>query len=258
VSSPLVERRPISDGLIVQIVFWDENKIQISDGMNTAYLSMFKTEETIEKLCRSINKTATTSDLFRSIFVISNFTFDFDWDMENTKLMCSVETDCITFLHPGSFHEKIFRSKDIVAVMSQNDQEVEKRNAMKKKISAPADEIDMGELLNISSTGGIVVEDEEQLVRSIKEREFQKAAEAMVNNTPSLVLGGDDKVLEKLGSSHFGNMVSTQVNKCLIIGGWLNFPCAKEGSLVSSHGKLFQSFEEFYDTCKHIFNIRLC
>lgn len=233
----------------MQIVFWDEQKIQISDGMNTAYLNMFRAEETSEKLCRAINKTATTADLFRSIFVITDFTFVFDWDTQNTKLVCGVESDSFTFLHPGSFHERIFRSKDIVAVMSINDQEVEKRTAMKKKICIPAEEIDMGELLNIASSGGIVVEDEEQLVRSIKQREFQKAVEAVVESNHGPVIAGEDKTLEKLGVSQIGNHVSTQINHCIVIGGWINFPDPKEDDLVLTQGKMFQSFEEFYSIC---------
>lgn len=218
--------------------------------MNSACLNLFRTEETTEKLCRAINKTATTSDLFRSIFVISNFKFEFDWDMTNTKLVCGVESDDFTFLHPGTFHEHIFRSKDIVAVMSVNDQEVEKRTAMKKNFTAPADQIDMGELLNISSTGGIVVEDEAELVRSIKEREFQKAAQQAVQVNPSLVIGGDDQLMEKLGVSTYGNIASSQINKCLILGGWVNFPDPRADDTVLRNGQMFQSFEEFFTTCR--------
>lgn len=221
--------------MILQVNYVDLARIQVSDGMNTAYLNINREAETVEALCRSINKTAGLKELHSSIFVFSDFTFDFDWDYENLKLNVSLETSSFHFLHPGAFHERVFRSKDLSSVLGKTERETLKRQAMKRGLQDKAFEgIEMGELFGIKSSGGLIVEEEPKPARR------------------------PDPILDELGrtAGHSGadaarrseEQESAPLDKTLMKNGWLVFPRYREPEVLA-RGGLFPSLGAFLDTC---------
>lgn len=222
--------------MILQVVYVDDYRIQLSDGMNTCYLNADRPTATVESLCRKINKAATAKDLFKSIFVFSDFIFEFDWDYENKRLMVSLDTDDFDFLFPGSMHEKVFRSKDLTSVLGNLERETLKRNAMKKKLPATSSiGIDMGELIGITSSGGIIMEDE--LLAA------QASSKAPL---PSSVVGIDMSNLNRKGQPE---PEKGTITKSLMKNGWLTFPLLESESIPTTGG-LFETFEEFIQQCK--------
>ena len=221
--------------MLLQIVYVDDSRVQLSDGMNTCYLNADRPKATIEALCRKINKAATAKDLAKSIFMFADFEFDFDWDYENKRLMVSLDTDTFEFLHPGCMHEKVFRSKDLTLVLGNLERETLKRTAMKKRLPASSFmDIEMGELIGTTSSGGLVVE--EELVNA---RESTKAL------APSSLAGKD---LANLGGRGMASEESGTITKSLMKNGWLTFPHL-ESKNVPTTGGLFESFEGFLQQC---------
>lgn len=227
------------DGMILQITCADGKNVQVSDGMNTCYLNVSRGKQTVEALCRKINKSATITDLVNSIFVISDFMFDFDWDYDNKKLMVSIETEEFDFLHPGAVHERVFRSKDLTSVLGNLERESLKRHAMKKRLQESSFVgIDMGELMGITSSGGVVVEEELKVVREA----------ARPNSNGVIPLTASD-IANLGGIKASTNEETTPLDKCLMRKGWLTFPFYESDS-VPSCGDLYETFEEFLDKCK--------
>lgn len=222
--------------MLLQIVYVDDLRIQLSDGMNTCYLNSDRPKSTIEALCRKINKAATAKDLVKSIYMVADFKFEFDWDYDNKRLMVSLDTDTFEFLHPGCLHEKVFRSKDLTSVLGNLERETLKRTAMKKKLPASSFmDIEMGELIGTTSSGGLVVEEE-----------LLNAAESTKVLVPSSMIG---KNLNNLGGRGMAAEESGTIIKSLMKNGWLTFPHL-ESENVPTTGGLFDSFEEFLQKCK--------
>jgi hypothetical protein len=225
--------------MILQINYVDIARIQVSDGMNTAYLNINREADTIEALCRCINKTAGLKELHSSIFVFSDFTFDFDWDYENLKLNVSLETNSFHFLHPGAFHERVFRSKDLSSVLGKTERETLKRQAMKKNLEEKAFEgIEMGELFGIKSSGGLIVEEDPKLARR---------GDKIVNELAGQSLGENSKDAQKL-AVRSEDQESAPLDKTLMKNGWLIFPRYREPDVLAKGG-LFPSINSFLDTC---------
>ena len=230
------------EGMILQVVFADDHHLQVSDGMNTCYLNVSRENSTIEALCRKINKSATRQDLLKSIFVVADFLFEFDWDYENKRLMVSLDTDEFDFLHPGAMHEKVFRSKDLTSVLGNLERETLKRNAMKKKLSTTSFVgIDMGELIGITSTGGLVIDDELQVLNELVKPNILGKNPLTTSDMSNLV--GKSKAIEpEMGS----------ITKSLMKNGWLTFPVI-ESDGIPVGGGIFETFDEFVLKCNRIF-----
>lgn len=222
--------------MLLQVVYVDDLRIQLSDGMNTCYLNADRPRQTIDAMCRKINKAATAKDLFKSIFMVADFRFDFDWDYDNKRLMVALDTDTFEFLHPGCLHEKVFRSKDLTSVLGNLERETLKRTAMKKRLPASSFmDIEMGELIGTTSTGGLVVEEE-----------LLNQGENTKGLVPSSMAGKD---LTNLGGRGMATEDSGTITKCLMKNGWLTFPHL-ESEKVPTTGGLFDSFEDFLQICK--------
>lgn len=211
--------------MILQIVYVNDKEevIQLSDGLNTCFLNFGRYTQTREALCKKINRKAGSTDLYKSIYVFSNFTFEVDWDYENKRLMVALDTDDFGFLYPGCIHEKVFRSKDLTSVLGNIQRESLKRAAMMKKLQAPDCSIDVGELIGTTSSGGLVI-DEEILAASAK---------------PVVHRHGPDGTTSRLGDE-----AAAPVIKTLMKDGWLTFP-KLESESVPLAGGVFDSLEEF-------------
>ena len=223
------------EGMILQIVYVEDNRVQVSDGMNTAFLNINRESETLESLCRCINKSASRNELLSSIFLFSDFSFDFDWDYENLKLNVSLECDSFHFLYPGALHERVFRSKDLSAVLGKTERETLKREAMKKKLNDnPFEGIDMGELFGIVSSGGVIVEEEEE---KLNVRSLHRKIEKVGGD----VLGRDENQTQPL-------------DKTLMKNGWLIFPQITEPE-VPIMGNVYDTVECFLRQRRFYFTI---
>jgi hypothetical protein len=229
----------IMEGMLLQITCADGCRVQVSDGMNTCFVNVGREKETTEALCRKINNSATVTDLINSIFVFNDFGFDYEWDYENKRLMVSLETDEFYFLHPGSLHERVFRSKDLNSVLGNLERETLKRQAMKKKLEvANFEGIDMGELIGITSTGGVAVTEEIVLQK-----------EPITNNPNGLTPFGNSDI-GNLGGVIPGRKNDTSgLNKCIMKDDWLKFPLLDTED-VPSGGGLFETFDEFMEKCR--------
>lgn len=215
----------------MQVVYVDDKRVQLSDGMNTCYLNPERPEQTVEAMCRKINKAATPKDLVKSIFVFADFIFDFDWDYDNKRLMVGLDTDEFDFLYPGCLHEKVIRSKDLTSVLGHLERETLKRLAMKKRLPTSSFAgIDMGELIGITSSGGIV---EDELLAAGNQN--QSASTNARIREP----GARPQPQEDCGP----------VMKSLMKHGWLTFPHLESES-VPTAGELFDSFDEFLLKCR--------
>ncbi len=225
--------------MILQVNYVDSERIQVSDGMNTAYLNINREAETIEMLCRCINKTAGLKELHSSIFVFSDFTFDFDWDYENLKLNVSLESSSFHFLHPGVFHERVFRSKDLSSVLGKTERETLKRQAMKKSLEDKAFEgIEMGELFGIKSSGGLIVEEEAKPAKrsdKIQDELEEPGADQAQKN-------------QQRHANRSEELETAPLDKTLMKNGWLIFPRYSEPEALAKGG-LFPSLGSFLDTC---------
>lgn len=219
--------------MILQVVYVDDQRVQLSDGMNTCYLNSSRPLSTIEAMCRKINKAAVAKDLIKSIFVFSDFAFDFDWDYDNKRLMVSLDTNDFDFLYPGCLHEKVFRSKDLTSVLGNLERETLKRTAMKKKLPASScGDIDMGELIGITSSGGIVEE------------------EIIATPTKQVLLPSTNhRSSKEIFRSHTEE--GGPIMKSLMKNGWLTFPLLESENIPNSGG-LFENIEEFIQKCKII------
>lgn len=196
--------------------------------MNTACLNVNKEKDTIEELCKKINKNARQNDLMNSIFVFSDFVFDFEWDYENKKLLVSLDTDQFDFLHPGAFHERVFRSKDLSSVMGNYERETLKRQAMKKKLENQTfSGIDMSDMLGVQSTGGHIAQ---ALAK-------QKLADSRIN------LSAVSSAIPPEGQQ--GPHPS---DVCIFRNGWLTFPQI-ENDKVPNEGGLFETMDDFLVKC---------
>ena len=165
-----------------------------------------------------------------SIFVFSDFGFDFEWDYENKKLLVSLETNQFDFLHPGAFHERVFRSKDLSSVMGNYERETLKREAMKKRLENQTfTGIDMSDMLGIQSTGG-------QIAQELAKR---KLIDSRINLSavPSAI------VPEGLGVN--------PSDVCIFRNGWLTFPQI-QGDNVPQEGGLFETMDDFLVKCKKV------
>lgn len=226
------------EGMILQITNADGKRIQVSDGMNTCYLNVTREKETAEELCRRINKSATIADLVNSIFIISDFMFDFEWDYDNKRLMVSIETDSYDFLHPGSVHERVFRSKDLTSVLGNLERESLKRHAMKKRLQETSFVgIDMGELMGITSSGGVVIEDELKIAK----------VQTCPNANPTIPLA-ISKISNQEGQKPSSAEETSPLDKCLLRKGWLTFPLYESDS-VPTCGGIYETFDDFLDKC---------
>lgn len=228
------------EGMILQVVYVDDLRIQLSDGMNTCFLNVGREAATIDALCRKINKAATMKDLVKSIYMFCDFTFVFDWDYDNKRLMVSLDTDEFDFLHPGSIHEKVFRSKDLTSVLGNLERETLKRTAMKKRLPTNTFVgIEMGELIGITSSGGLVMDDE-----------LQTGKEA-INTVPHIKSTFLSQNMSNLGvKGQTLDQETGSITKSLMKNGWLTFPHL-ESDQVPSNGDLFDSLEAFVNICKN-------
>lgn len=227
------------EGMILQITCADGNRLQVSDGMNTCFVNVNREKETTEALCRQINNSATVTDLINSIFIFNDFGFDYDWDYDNKRLMVSLETDDFFFLHPGSLHERVFRSKDLTSVLGNLERETLKRQAMKKKFDDTTFEgIDMGELIGITSSGGLIPTEDPS------GQGEQTSAGVGAAVPTSFDIGN----LAGIRSSRGMREESTTLNKCIIKDDWLKFPFIETDD-VPTGGELFETFEEFMEKC---------
>ncbi len=220
--------------MILQMLYVDEKRLQVSDGMNTAYLNIGREIETRDALCKCINKLAKLSDLVNSIFVFSDFTFEFEWDYEHKKLMVSIDTDNFDFLHPGSLHERVFRSKDLSTVLGNHERETLKRQAMKKRLQNQTFVgIEVDEILNVVSTGGVAIQ-EEEIISEIPKRSMHGISSGTANSSAPNALGDH-----------------APFDKCLIRNGWLTFPLIQNDK-IPLEGGLYETFESFLEQCNHM------
>lgn len=230
------------DGMILRITNADGTRIQVSDGMNTCYVNINRGKETGEALCRAINRSATVPDLYNSVFLFNDFEFDFEWDYENKRLMVSLETDSFYFLNPGgSLVKKAVGSKDLNSVLGNLQRESLKRQAMKKRLQASSFEgIDMGELIGITSTGGIAIDDELRINKEL----------VLPNASGTTPLGVSD--LSNLGGAGQPHRHETApLDKCIMKDGWLKFPRYDlDSNNIPDCGGLYETFDEFIEKCK--------
>lgn len=209
--------------MILQVLTADSRRIQVSDGMNTAFLNVGREQETVEAMSLCLNSFTQVTDLESSIFVFSDFMFSFEWDYDNKKLMVSIETDNFDFLHLGTLHERIFRSKDLSTVMSNTEREDHKRKAMQKRMPASSG-IDLGEMIDVKSKGL----DPDILESQLNNKnQYKKKIDVQGNN--------DSK------PSYRSN---APLDKCLLKNGWLSFP-QTSSSAVPEQGGLYNSLESF-------------
>lgn len=136
----------------------NKDRISVGDGMTHVLLNMGREEETLKMLCKCINRSAGIDQLTNSIFVLNNFGFDFDWDFKATCLRVGITCDDFEFLFPGAFHERSYKSKDIITIMGQQDKEEIKREILRFRsifIAAP-EEIPLDDLIETLPSVGIM------------------------------------------------------------------------------------------------------
>lgn len=221
----VVTNRRNAEGMVLQIHSIDANRIQVTDGMNTAYLNLSREQATVEALCKKINRSAQIRDAMNSIFVFYDFAFEFDWDCTNLRLMVGVDCDTFDFLHPGVLHERTARVKNISAVLGIDERESLKRQALKKKLKdQPVENIDMNEMLGIVSTGGVL---------------FEGDLKAVLKPEPAV-----DP--QEAGN---GDYSTAPIDRCLMRDGWLTFPFLEETRFPSAGG-VFETLDSFLNSCK--------
>lgn len=220
--------------MILQVTCAEEGKIQVSDGMNTCYLNIGNEKITEDGLCSQINNSANRDELVNSIFVFEDFIFDFEWDYQNKSLMISLVTDSFHFLHPGILHTRINRSKDLSTVLGGIERESLKRAALKKKLQINLfEDIEMDELIGITSTGGIAISNELDQINRVS---------------------GDVMKSELIGHHSLGHFSSLNIpkvgliDKCIMMDNWLKFPSIKSNEVLTC-GDIFENFEEFVTKC---------
>lgn len=143
--------------IVLQVLLNQDGSIEMTDGRDRVHLNYGKEEKTLTLMNSALEILGFEDDcLDKSYFSCADISFECFWNSTKKELIVSIQSMGLRLVDTGLGHSKPEKTFYITQELSVRRVEILKRKVMAKKVRKIEVEIDMDELFNPVSTGGII------------------------------------------------------------------------------------------------------
>lgn len=154
--------KSIEEVCILQLFVCQDGHLELSDRRNRVHLNYGKEKSTIDSLIESLVESSfEESNLDNSFVTVGGFIFTPHWNKDSKELIVSLDTEIVRLVDSGLGQRRPDKTFYITMELSTRRQEMLKRQAFADKLKPVVSAIDMDELLNPVTNGGVIDENAE-------------------------------------------------------------------------------------------------